>query len=141
MRLAKVLDSVQYVTDTQGNKKAVLVDLDAWQGVIEFIERHSSAQRNDLSLHDSSSDDEREKVMSREGAAFQRLHPHLKTKYLGKYVAIYQEQVVDSDSNQAELYRRIKQKFPDTFLWIAPVRDSPDEILHFRSPRLVNGSS
>ncbi|MBV7336197.1 hypothetical protein KFU94_49775 [Chloroflexi bacterium TSY] len=43
MQLAELLDSVQYVTDHQGKKIGVLLDLEIWQGLIELVEQQTTA--------------------------------------------------------------------------------------------------
>jgi len=86
------------------------------------------------------SDAKWEAAMCLEGAAFRDLHPALYKKYAGKYVAIYNEQLVDSDSDQATLLLRTRKQYPNEFVWIAPVSESPDEVFVFRSPRLLRKS-
>jgi hypothetical protein len=82
---------------------------------------------------------QREAAMQREEAAFRRLHPTLYKQHAGQYVAIYNEQLIDSDQNQIALYRRVRQQHPGEFIWVGPVHETPDEVLIFRSPRLQNG--
>jgi hypothetical protein len=68
------------------------------------------------------------------------LHPTLYKQHAGQYVAIYNEQLIDSDQNQIALYRRVRQQHPGEFIWVGPVHETPDEVLIFRSPRLQNGA-
>lgn len=75
--------------------------------------------------------------IDREEAAFRRLHPALRRKYLGQYVAIHGGELVDHDTDQVALYLRVKDNFPNRFVWIAPVREKPEEEYVMRSPRLV----
>lgn len=76
--------------------------------------------------------------MAREEKAFYNLHPILKEKYLGKYVAIYQDELVDHDDNQLELYLRIREKYGKEFVMITPVNEeAKEEVYTFRSPRLL----
>ena len=72
----------------------------------------------------------------REEEAFQRLHPQLLETYSGEYVAIHNGKVVDHDSDQVALYRRVSQRVPDRFVLIAKVTPQPTEEYRFRSPRL-----
>jgi hypothetical protein len=85
------------------------------------------------------SDDERQadEAVEREGAAYRRLHPELKQKFLGQYVAIYGGKLVDHDSDQVELYLRVKARYLGEFVWIAPVQEEPEEVYTTYSPRFV----
>jgi hypothetical protein len=47
---------------------------------------------------------------AREFQAFKRLLPELLRTHLGQYVAIYQEQVIDTDSDPRALCRRVDEK-------------------------------
>ena len=149
MQIAELLDSVQYVTDHQGIKKGVLLDLDVWQGLVELIKQKTTADlmvTHEIGKQDSKATEpvgamKREAAILREEAAFRQLHSSLHKQYAGQYVAIYNGQLIDSDSDQVVLYRRIRQQYPGEFVWIAPVNESPDEVLVFRSPRLRNGHS
>jgi predicted transcriptional regulator len=81
--------------------------------------------------------DAEEAAVQRELAAFVDLHPSLKDRYGGHHVAIYEGRLVDHDLDREALYRRIAARYPDRFVWLAPVDDEPLPTLHFRSPRLV----
>lgn len=83
---------------------------------------------------------EGETAVDREEAAFRRLHPLLRQKYEGQYVAIYGGELVDHDTDQVVLFLRMRQQYPQQFIWIAPVRSTPEEIYQMRSPRLVENS-
>jgi hypothetical protein len=76
-------------------------------------------------------------AVAREEAAFYRLHPHLWQNYRGEHVAIYNEEMVDHDPDQVALYLRVKARYPDQFVWIAPVRAQAEEEYVMRSPRLA----
>ncbi len=149
MQLTEVLDSVQYVTDHQGKKKGVLLDLDVWEGLVELVEQKTTAapiaplDKEQVAAEEIKhvADTAREVAMRREEAAFRKLHSSLYKKYAGEYVALHNEQLIDHDSNQVALYRRIRQQHPGEFVWIGPVNESPDEVLVFRSPRFLNGHS
>ena len=149
MQLAELLDSVQYITDYKGKKKGVLLDLEIWQGLVELVEQKTAAdhiailEKEQVEVEEAEhvADAKREAAMIREEAAFRELHPSLYKQYAGEYVAIYNEQLIDSDSDQVALYRRTRKQYPGEFIWIAPVNDTPDEVLVFRSPRFLNGRS
>jgi len=78
-----------------------------------------------------------ERAVAREEAAFYRLHPELWQKYPGQYVAIYNEEVVDHDSDQVALYLRVKARYPGQFVWIAPIKETAVEEYVIHSPRSV----
>jgi len=68
--------------------------------------------------------------------AYIALHPLLKEKYFGQYVAIYQGKLIDHDSVHEALYRRIDAQYPDKFVWISLVEEEAIPTLMFRSPRI-----
>jgi len=79
----------------------------------------------------------KETAVDREEAAFHRLHPILREKYAGQYVAIYGGECVDQDQDQVALFLRMRTQYPNEFVWIAPVLQMPEEVLQMRSPRFV----
>ena len=79
--------------------------------------------------------------VAREEAAFKRLHPMLRGKYFGQYVAIYQGELIDHDADQVALFLRTKEKHPNQFIWIAPVREEPIETFYIRPSRLPENNS
>ena len=72
-----------------------------------------------------------------EANAFLELHPTLLQNYRGHYVAIYQGQLVDHDTNKLALYARIEAKYPDDFVLMRRVEEQPEREIHFRSPRHI----
>ncbi len=76
-------------------------------------------------------------AMKREEAAFRHLHPQLQKALRGRYVAIYEGQLVDHDADQVALYLRVKAQYGKAFVWIAPVLAEPEEVYVTRSPRFV----
>ncbi|MCB0065120.1 MAG: hypothetical protein KDE19_23515 [Caldilineaceae bacterium] len=137
MDRTKLLDSAQYITDRSGERTGVILDLDVWQELIALVGDHGKSDTpTEL---DATPDQRRSATMDREEQAFNKLHSSLYPQYAGQYVAIYNEQFVDSDADQVALYRRMRQQYPDEFVWIAPVTERPGEVLHFRSPRFRTG--
>ena len=139
MRIQELLDSAQYVSDHEGKKNRVLLDLEVWQRLVQFVEQETDDDR--IATPELEQDSEREAAMRREEAAFRKLHSSLYEQYAGEYVAIYNEQLIDSDSDQVALYRRMRKQHPGEFIWIAPVNESSDEVFVFRSPRFLNDHS
>jgi hypothetical protein len=76
-------------------------------------------------------------AIAREEAAFYRMHVDLLQKYLGEYVAVYNEEMVDHDRDQVALYLRIKALYPGQFVWIVPVRETAVEEYNMRPARFV----
>lgn len=87
---------------------------------------------DELSAESNSSEDE---AVAREREAYIALHPTLFKQYPDEYVAIYQGQLVDHDKEAYALSLRIHQRFPDAFVWIAPVKAQVLEEWVVRSPR------
>ena len=75
----------------------------------------------------------------REKGAFRRLHAALREEYMGEYVAIYGEEVVDHDADQTALVTRIDEKYPDLFVLIRPVRQEPEIVYEHLSMRWAQG--
>jgi hypothetical protein len=63
-----------------------------------------------------------DKAVVREREAFISLHPALLLQYPNEYVAIYQGQLVDHDPDGLALSLRVHQRFPDEFVWTAPLK-------------------
>ena len=76
-----------------------------------------------------------DELVVRERQAYIALHPTLLKNYPNQYVAIHNGQLVDHDPNGLVLSLRIRQQFPDQFVWIAPVKAQAIEEWVTRSPR------
>jgi len=67
--------------------------------------------------------------------AFQRLLPELLKSYAGKYVAIHDEQVVDSDTNELALIGRVLQRVGNVSIHVGLVSERalpPLRVPHYR---------
>lgn len=82
--------------------------------------------------------DPRRPAMLREQAAYLAMHSLLLEQYEGKFVAIFQGQVVDHDQDELALVRRINRDYPEEVVMVKQVTEEPDRVLHFRSPRLIH---
>jgi hypothetical protein len=71
-----------------------------------------------------------------EANAYMSMHAELVKKYLGQYVAIYNQALVDSDSHFQTLHRRVRQRFGRQPVLIRCVEAQPEHILTFRSPKM-----
>jgi hypothetical protein len=70
--------------------------------------------------------------VERERAAYLRLYPQLQQTHSGEYVAIYGGHLVDFDTDEAALFARIDDKYPDEFVWLAFVDDPPERDIRLR---------
>ena len=82
---------------------------------------------------------ETQRAIHHEAEAFRAQHAELLCKYPGRYVAMYQGQVVDDDLDQVVLLARVELKYPDLPVLIAQVQSEPEEIYTVRSPHWESG--
>ena len=129
MEITQLLESVQYVTNSNGKRQAVLLDLDIWKKVVAVLQRTVSA--------DSTPVTEDEIAIEREEAAYQAMHHELYRTHAGQHVAIYGGQLVDHDTDGTALYKRVRHKYKDKFVLITPVEETAQEVYVVRSPRLI----
>ncbi|MCP4359635.1 MAG: hypothetical protein GY796_16635 [Chloroflexi bacterium] len=127
MQLNELMQTVQYVTDNQGNRQSVLLDLDIWQAMIHHLDM----------IAENHVDVDRQTAIKREEAAYQTMYKELYAKYPGEHVAIYQEGLVDHDEDGSKLYKRVRQKYPGKFVLITPVSLEAEETYRILSPRLA----
>lgn len=66
--------------------------------------------------------------------AYREIHPELKQKYLGEWVAFHDKQLVDHDSDHVSLYRRVRQRFGRKVVLIREVEEIPERVLWWRTP-------
>ena len=78
-----------------------------------------------------------EEAIAREITAYQQMHPDLQQTHAGQYVAIYQGKLLDHDTELAQLYHQVFQKFPDEFVLLRRVQSVMIPVYQMRSPRLV----
>lgn len=78
-----------------------------------------------------------DEAVTREQMAYHSLHSHLWAAYPNQYVAIFDGTLVDYDSDGAALSERVEQSYPDQFVLIRRVEQTPERILYFRSPKLI----
>jgi len=67
-------------------------------------------------------------------AAFEKLHPELRLKYLGQWVAVHRQKLVDHDSDRAALYKRVRGTYGRTAILIRQVTEQPAEEIWIRTP-------
>lgn len=74
--------------------------------------------------------------MNRNVAAYQALHAQLVKNYLGRYVAIYQGQLVDHDTDPIILLQRVRAKYPDQVVLRRKVEPVAEREITVRHPRI-----
>lgn len=75
-------------------------------------------------------------MIARETIAYETMHEQLMAKYAGEYVAVFNGQLVDHDSDELTLFRRIDSIFPNDIVLLKRVVPLPEPELRVRSPRL-----
>ncbi len=63
-------------------------------------------------------------------AAFEKL----RQKYLGQWVAIHEQKLIDHDSDRAALYKRVRATYGRTAILIRQVTERPDNEIWLRTP-------
>ena len=71
-----------------------------------------------------------------EAQAFERMHPQLAKQYLGQFVAIHEDQVVDTDVDFETLFLRLQKRLGDVPVLIRPVSTKLTLELRAPTPRL-----
>ena len=61
-------------------------------------------------------------------------------QYAGKFVAMYEDAIVDSDPNRAILYFRVRERFGRQPVLIIAGGDQPMPVYRIRSPRRARGN-
>ncbi len=74
----------------------------------------------------------------REKHAFYQLRPQLLSTHLGKYVAIHEGRVVDSDTDEIALALRVYRQIGYAPIFVGFVTDKPIPPVRIPSPRVVS---
>ena len=83
----------------------------------------------------------RERQMDRELEAYRAMHADLKQRYLGRYVAIQNGTVVDTDADRVALSKRVRQKLGNTVVLILRVEQAAEREFMLRSPHFERGGA
>jgi hypothetical protein len=67
-------------------------------------------------------------------AAYERLHPELRQKYCGQWIAVHEQKLVDHDSDRTALYRRVRAQYGRTAVLIRQVTEQPSGEIWVRTP-------
>ncbi len=82
----------------------------------------------------------KERKIDREMRAYRAMHAELKQRFLGKYVAIHNGELVDYDADRHALSRRVRQKYGNAAVLITPVEEQPEREFSIVSPRFERGA-
>jgi hypothetical protein len=107
------------------------------QVIADLLDEALSSVEGDNSLNATYVPDP---TVDREMAAYIAMHPKLLQEYLGRHVAIYDGQLVDSDEDFSALLARIDRNYPEDFVWIAQIAPEPMPTFIHRSPRRPQSS-
>lgn len=80
--------------------------------------------------------EEQERQIDEEQKRYEARHSELFKEYAGQYIAMYKGEVVDKDTDDTELSKRIRARFGNTVVLITPVLKEPIQTFFVRSPRL-----
>ncbi len=78
---------------------------------------------------------ENRSAMERNVAAYRSIHSELVERYLGQYVAICDEKLVDHDPDPLQLLERVQRNYPDQIVLRRKVERAPERELRIRHPR------
>lgn len=67
-------------------------------------------------------------------AAYERMYPELRQKYLGQWVAVHEQKLVDHDDDRAALYGRVRATYRRTAVLIRQVTEQPGNEIWIRTP-------
>ncbi len=76
--------------------------------------------------------------IAEESKAYRRQHAGLKARYLGRYIAMHQGEVVDNDVDFPALWQRVRQRFGRMPVMITRVEEEPETVLERRGFRQEN---
>ncbi len=72
--------------------------------------------------------------LDREIPTYEAMHPELRQKYLGQWVAVHNQKLVDHDSDGVALYRRVRARYGRISVLIRQVTEQPIEEVWLRTP-------
>lgn len=82
----------------------------------------------------------KERKIDREMEAYRMMHAELKGRFIGEYVAIHNEKLVDHDADRCALSRRVRRQYGNAAVLITPVEDEPEREFLMLSPRFERGA-
>ncbi|RME43215.1 MAG: type II toxin-antitoxin system Phd/YefM family antitoxin [Chloroflexi bacterium] len=119
-RYALPLDEAQLaeeplIVEREGKPIAAIIPYREYQKFIEWQRRERATTWQE----------EQERLLHKEIAAFERMKPDLLNTHKGKQVAILNGQVVDSDEDKRALAKRVYAKYGYRTILMTEVRESP----------------
>jgi len=78
--------------------------------------------------------------MMRNAEAYKAMHKELVKRYLGQYVAICNEKLVDHDPDPVALLRRVRNEYPHQVVLRRKVELTPEREWRIRHPRIEKAS-
>lgn len=107
------------------------------QGIAEAIAEYlDSTLPREEAIVSSAKQGRHSIALRREKAAYIAMHAILKEQYLGRYVAFYGGNLIDTDKDYGALYERVRSRYPDEVVLVTQVQEEPVKTIHVRSPRL-----
>jgi DNA-damage-inducible protein J len=79
-------------------------------------------------------------TMMRNAEAYKAMHKELVKRYLGQYVAICNEKLVDHDPDPVALLRRVRNEYPHQVVLRRKVELTPEREWRIRHPRIEKAS-
>jgi predicted transcriptional regulator len=70
---------------------------------------------------------QRHKQLLAEMERFRAQHDHMKDKYMGQFVGMYDGRVLGNDSDGSNLYKRLRQEYGDLPILIVEVTSTPEQ--------------
>ncbi|MEZ4681941.1 MAG: hypothetical protein R2932_47800 [Caldilineaceae bacterium] len=81
---------------------------------------------------------QRQEKIARERQWYEAHHAEIVQEYMGRYIAVHNGQIIDSDIDGAILSKRLRQEYGRVAIAIIHVDATPDlPTLHLRSPKLM----
>lgn len=116
MNAADIQNQAKFVTDADGKTVEVILPYELFRELLDRLISQELSMKGTKTLF-VSHNEAYSAQFHREATAFLAMHAQLLREYKGKFVAIYQEAVVDVDEDDKALYRRMINKYGDDVPW------------------------
>lgn len=114
------------ILERGGKPVAAVIPIDEYERFVAWREREQARAWQA----------EQQRILERERTAFERLKPELLKTHPGKWVAIVDGQLVDSDDDEDALVQRVYAKYGHRTIFVEEVRETP-RVYEFPSPEVV----
>jgi hypothetical protein len=115
--------------------EAIMLNSEIWQ-ILKQDAQQESRSVTDL-VHEAIEQYLHKRQLAKidqEISAYEKLHPELREKHLGQWVAVHNQQLVDYDDERSALYQRIRTQYGKTAVLIRQVMVQPNPELWIRTP-------